>query len=127
MKHILVRCWWLALLVLVACGSSTVTQTNKTARYTVQMSLDQAAIGERTLTFTVTDASGAPADVDALVVAPVMRDMGMASPEMTATRVAAGRYEARGEPFSMQGQWHIDVRISAGGQEDTTSFAVNLQ
>ena len=127
MKHMLVRCWWLTLLVLVACGSPAVVQTNKTARYTVRMSLDRAAIGDRTIAFTITDASGAPADVDAVVVAPVMRDMGMASPEMTAARVGAGRYEVRGEPFSMQGQWHIDIRISAGGQEDTTSFAVNLQ
>jgi hypothetical protein len=113
--------------LLAGCGNSTVTQTNRTARYNVQMALDSAAIGQRTITFAITDLSGAPADVEAVVTSPVMRSMGMASPEMTATRTGPGRYEVRGEPFSMQGQWEIDVRISAAGQDDTTTFLVAIQ
>jgi hypothetical protein len=116
-----------ALSFLAACGPGAVTQTNKTERYTVQFSVDKPTIGARVFTIGVNDASGAPVTADQVVVAPVMREMGMASPEMVATPAGAGRYTAQGDSFSMLGEWQIEVRITAGGQDDTTTFIVMVQ
>lgn len=114
-------------LSLVACGQGPITQTNKTERYTVTMTIDRAQVGPRTVTIAVSDPAGAPADVELVVLAPVMTEMGMAEPELTAARVAPGRYEVRGEPFSMLGIWELNVRISAGGAEETTTFLVEVK
>jgi YtkA-like len=115
------------LLALAACGPGSITQTNRTERYSVQMTLDRAQVGPRIITIAVNDSSGAPATVDQVVVAPVMSDMGMAEPEMVAAQVGPGRYEIRDEPFSMLGIWELTVRITAGGQEDTTMFSVEVK
>jgi hypothetical protein len=117
----------LMLLALVACGPAGITQTNRTARYSVTMTIDAARVGQRTITIGVSDAGGAPTAVEQVVVAPVMQEMGMASPEMAAAQVAPGRYEVRGEPFSMLGAWQLNVRIVAAGQEDTTSFSLTVE
>ncbi len=55
-----------------------------------------------------------------------MRDMGMASPEITAQMVAPGRYEAKGELFNMLGTWELDVRVGAGGAEETAIFTFDV-
>lgn len=112
----------LLLVVLVGCGSSTIVQTTQTESYKVQMTLDRAALGDRTITFEINDLGGSPISDAEVVVAPVMRDMGMASPEMTATMVAPGRYEVKGRPFSMLGIWEFDLRISTGGGEQVATF-----
>ncbi|MDZ4720804.1 MAG: FixH family protein [Roseiflexaceae bacterium] len=114
------------MLLLAACGPTTVTQTNRTERYTVEMLIDGTKVGQRTIGINITDRDGKPVQADVVVVAPVMLEMGMASPEMPATATAPGRYEARGEPFSMLGKWQIDVRITAGGIEDKTTFMVEI-
>lgn len=117
----------LASLWLAACGPGGITQTNRTERYTVQMSIDRAQVGLRTVTIVINDQSGAPATVDQVVLAPVMSEMGMAEPEMVATQVGPGRYEIKDEPFSMLGVWELTVRIAAGGQEDATVFSVEVK
>jgi hypothetical protein len=122
---------WLALLplllALAACGTSGITQTAQTERYSVEMTLDSASFGERTATVAVNDRSGQPATVDQVVLAPVMDAMGMASPELTAQPTGTGRYQVKGEFFSMLGEWHVDVRVSAGGKDDTARFAFQVE
>jgi hypothetical protein len=112
----------LLLVVLVACGSSTIVQTTQTESYKVQMTLDRAALGDRTIMFEINDLGGSPISDAEVIVAPVMRDMGMASPEMSATMVAPGRYEVKGRPFSMLGIWEFDVRIDVNGNEQVATF-----
>jgi hypothetical protein len=112
----------LCCIALNACGANGgLTQTAQTERYSVQLSLDQAMAGKRTATLTVNDSGGQPVEAE-VVVAPVMREMGMASPEVTAQPLGAGRYRAADIEFSMAGEWELDVRISAAGSDDTTSF-----
>jgi hypothetical protein len=111
---------------LAACGPTPVTQTNQTARFQVTMTIDATKMGTRTIDLTITDRSGNPATVDQVLVAPVMREMGMASPEMVATSLGGGRYTLRGEPFSMIGIWQLDLLISADGQEDATTFTIEI-
>jgi YtkA-like len=129
MRRMLSGRWLLAIavvLALAACGGSGITQTNQTQHYKVQLTLDGTGFGERTATVDVTDLAGQPVAADQVVLAPVMRQMGMLSPEMTAQQVAPGRYQAKGEFFSMAGAWEVDVRISAGGQEEVSSFTFDV-
>jgi YtkA-like len=111
---------------LVACGSS-VTQTAQTERYTIEIMLDSASFGERTATIMVNDRSGQPAAVDQVVLAPVMVSMGMASPEITAQPSAPGRYQVKGDFFSMIGEWQMNVRVSAAGKDDMAHFLFQVQ
>jgi hypothetical protein len=115
------------LITLASCGSSGITQTVQTDRYTVTFTLDSAAFGERTGMIAVDDRSGQPAAVDQVVLAPVMDAMGMAAPELTAQPTAPGRYQVKGEFFSMIGEWHVDVRVSAAGKDDTARFMFQVQ
>jgi hypothetical protein len=112
--------------LLVGCGGSA-AQTAETGRYTVTFSLEGAGIGQRSAVIEVADREGRPATVDEVVLAPVMRDMGMASPEVRATPDGTGRYVARGDFFSMLGAWEIDVHIASGGVEETVSFPVRVE
>jgi hypothetical protein len=116
----------LAALVLASCGGSP-EQTAQTERYTVTFRLEGGGIGERRAVIGVTDREGRPAAVEAVVLAPVMRDMGMASPEAAATPDGPGRYVAQGAFFSMLGAWEIDVRISAEGRDDRATFSVQVE
>lgn len=122
----MILCGLLAAL-LGACGQSGITQTNKTERYTVVLVLDNAAMGMRTFTLNISDQAGAPVSAESVVIAPVMREMGMASPEVTAPMVEPGAYQVQADPFSMLGEWQLDVRIAAGGSEDTTTFTVEVK
>ena len=112
-------------LTLAACGS--ITQAAQTERYTIALTLDSASFGERTAMIAVDDRSGQPAPVDQVVVAPVMPAMGMAAPEMTAQATAPGRYQLKGEFFSMIGEWQVNVRVDAAGKEDTAQFVFQVQ
>ncbi len=114
------------LFTLAACGSG-ITQTAQTERYTIAITLDSASFGERTTTIAVDDRSGQPAAVDQVVLAPVMESMGMAAPELTAQPTAPGRYQVKGEFFSMIGEWQVNVRVSAAGKDDLARFLFQVQ
>jgi YtkA-like protein len=114
------------LFALAACGNG-ITQTAQTERYNIEITLDSASFGERTATIVVKDRSGQPAAVDQVVLASVMESMGMASPELTAQPTAPGRYQIKGEFFSMIGEWHVDVRVSAAGRDDIARFLFQVQ
>jgi hypothetical protein len=116
-----------ALAVLAACASGgQPPQTAQTARYSVQLSVEGAKLGDAAATVEVRDAAGQPAQVESVVVAPTMKSMGMASPEVTAQQVSPGRFRAEGITFSMLGDWELDVRVAAGGSEDTAMFKVQI-
>lgn len=111
-----------ALALLAGCGGSGVSQTVKTEHYSVQLSLDGTNFGEHTATIDVNDLAGKPVAADQVVISSLMQQMGMASPETTAQQIAPGRYQAKSELFSMAGEWRVDVRVSAGGSEETAQF-----
>jgi hypothetical protein len=110
--------------LLAACGGSGITQTAETDSYTVQLALDDTRFGERTATITVSARSGGPAQVDQVVIAPLMESMGMVTPEQAAQALGDGRYQAKGEFFTMLGEWEVDVRISRGGSDEVARFKV---
>jgi hypothetical protein len=116
---------FIAAVLLAACGAQG-AQTAQTERYTVSLRLEGAGVGEQVATIEVTDRQGRPVAADQVVIAPVMRDMGMASPEVAAQPVAPGRYTAGGLLFPMLGEWQLDVRVAAGGVEETVTFTVQI-
>ena len=119
-------CLLIALLAfLTACATSGgVAQTARTEHYMVQLNLDGVGFGERQATVEVRDAAGKPVAAQQVVLAPVMRQMGMAAPEALAHEIEPGRYQATGEFFSMSGEWDFDVRVSAGGSEEVANFKI---
>ena len=71
-----VRCLLIlaALVLLAACGgTSGVVQTVQTARYRVQLSVEEARIGNATAVIEVRDTIGQPVDVEGVVVAGLMQ------------------------------------------------------
>jgi hypothetical protein len=111
----------------VSCGGSGITQSLQTGSYTIQLSLDGADFNEHTATIEVRDRSNQPVDGARVVVAPLMEVMGMAAPEQTAQPLGGGRYQIKGSFFSMIGEWDFDVRVLAGGKEETARFKVQVQ
>jgi hypothetical protein len=126
LRRILILAALTSLALLAGCGGSGVTQTTKTEHYNVQLSLDGVDVGERTATITVNDFAGQPITADKVVLSTVMQQMGMAAPEMTAQMIAPGRYQAKGEFFSMVGEWRVDVRVSAGGNDEVADFRIQV-
>ena len=114
------------LLTLIACGGSGVTQNGQTAHDDIQLNLDGAGFGEHTATIEVDDHGGQPAVVDQVMLAPVMESHGMVVPDVTAQPAGAGRYQAKGEFFSMLGEWDMDVRVSAAGKEEVARFKIQV-
>jgi hypothetical protein len=117
----------LALLALAACGGSGYTQTAQTASYSVQLTLDGTDFNEHTATVEVHDQAKQPVENAQVVVTPIMEAMGMAAPEQTAQPLGAGRYQVKGEFFSMIGEWEFDVRVASGGNEEVARFKVPVQ
>lgn len=81
----------------------------------MQLTLDGIGFGQRTATIMVTDTSGQPVVANEVVLSPVMESMGMAAPETIAQPADPGDYEAKGEFFSMIGEWQVNVRVHVGG------------
>ena len=116
----------LMLLVLMACGGAA-PQSVQTESYTLTLRMSGAGLDSRTVTLDIVDGAGQPVRADSVVLAPIMRDMGMASPEVTLQPSGAGQYTASGPFFSMLGTWELDVRVTAGGTVETAVFAVAVQ
>ena len=109
---------------LSACVANGITQTSKTAHYTVQLVLDGTGFGERTAMIMVADTAGQPVVANEVVLTPVMESMGMVAPETIAQPTDPGDYQAKGEFFSMIGEWQLDVRVTVGGNEEVARFTV---
>ena len=107
--------------LLAACGDAAPAPTATPSGDTeVQVTLTTdpapARAGTVTLTFGVTDASGAPiTDADARVhVTGDMPSMGHGGLEGDATYTGEGHWQVRGR-LSMGGEWRITVRIERDG------------
>lgn len=118
-----------ALVMLAGCGGpGGYSQTLETASYRVQLSLDGTNFDAHTATIEVRDKSNQPVSDAQVVAAALMESMGMAAPEQTAQPLGSGRYQTKGEFFSMIGEWEFDVRITAGGRpEEIARFKVPVQ
>lgn len=81
---------------------------------------DPPAVGQNTLTLTVTDASGAAVTGATVVVDPQMPTHGHGSSEdPVITEVGAGVYTATPVTFQMPGAWEITVDATLGDDHGT--------
>lgn len=92
--------------------------------YAVELRSERPQVGVTVFELAVRNASGGPVDLDGVMVEAAMPVMGHATPPVTAVRIAAGRYQARGELFSMPGAWEVTVRLGATGETATATVAV---
>lgn len=104
--------------------AAEVSQTAQAGDLRVTVQLDQARPGLRVLGVLVEDAAGKPVDECAVRLRFSMPDMSMSPIVADAQRVSKGRFQARGQFFSMVGRWNMDTLLSCGGQpERQVSFA----
>ena len=115
----------LVVMCLTACGGNT-TFTQRTANYTVKLSFDRLAIGDRTATVEITDQSGQPISANTVTLAPTMLSMGMASPAVRAQPTSGGRYIGEKVLLSMAGEWEVDITIQAVKAIETARFTFTV-
>ncbi len=113
-------------LLLAACGGGGTTLTQQTQSYTIKLTLDTIAVGDRMVTVELADKAGRPIEAEQVMITPTMLSMGMASPEVTAQPAGGGRYQAEKVLVSMTGDWEMDVRVRANGADETARFTFNV-
>jgi hypothetical protein len=105
-------------------SAGPVQQVAETPNYKVQLNLDGTGLGPRTATIEVHRSNSQPLSDAQVVLMPMMRDMAMSSPKVTAEQRAPGQYQAQGEFFTMLGDWELDVQVRADGLDEIASFKV---
>ncbi len=86
-----------------------VAQTAAAGDLRVTLRIDDTIVGTRVIDVSVTDAKGQPADVSDLRLRFSMLDMNMGLSEIQAQPVGQGHFQARGQFFSMVGNWAIEA------------------
>ncbi len=116
----------IALLILTACASGG-PSTVQTLSYQVTLTLDERRIGEYPAIITIERREGMqPGPIESVSVVPMMRQHGMASPEVVAQQLPDGRYRADGLLFSMDGDWQIEVYIDRSDAREIATFQVRI-
>ena len=92
------------------------TQTVTVGDTRVAFLIDETNVGTRVLDVTVANAAGQPVDVSDLTLRFSMLDMNMGLSEIQAQPVGRGHFQARGQFFSMAGNWGVEVVLTRGDQ-----------
>ncbi len=115
-----------ALLFLVSCAAGG-PLTTQTLSYQVTLTLDERRVGEHPATITIERRDGVqPGPIESVSIVPMMRQHGMASPEVIAQPLPDGRYQADGLLFSMDGDWQIEVYIDRSDAREIAVFQVRV-
>ncbi|MFN8567131.1 MAG: LpqB family beta-propeller domain-containing protein [Kouleothrix sp.] len=86
-------------------------QTIRSGELNVTLRVDQQSIGDRVIEVTVKDPAGQPVEINELRLRFAMSDMNMGISEVVAQQVGSGRFQARGQFFTMAGNWAVDTVI----------------
>jgi len=114
-------------ILLSACGGPGFDQSAQTASYTITMQVDQTHLGDQNVTLTITNRDGQPVTADKVVLTPVMRSMGMASPDTIAQATGPGHYQAQQKiSFSMTGEWDIAVHVTVKNSTEIATFKIPI-
>jgi mono/diheme cytochrome c family protein/Tol biopolymer transport system component len=97
-------------------AANGVTQTVQAGELRVSLQMDDAAIGQRVADLKIADAAGKPVDVAAVRLRFSMIGMDMGATEIDAQPVGAGHYQARGQFFTMVGDWAIQATVMRDGK-----------
>jgi Tol biopolymer transport system component/mono/diheme cytochrome c family protein len=93
-----------------------VAQTAKAGDLSVTMRVDEAALGPRVIDLTVDNAAGQPVDIGGVRLRFAMTDMNMGNTEINAQAIGAGHFQARGQFFTMAGNWAVEATLLRDGQ-----------
>src|SRR5215211_2275349 len=93
-----------------------VAQTAKAGELSVTLRMDEAALGQRVVDLIVADAAGKPVDVGEVRLRFTMIGMDMGNSEINADPVSAGHFQARGQFFSMAGDWSVEATLLRDGK-----------
>jgi len=116
----------IATLILAACASGG-PSTVQTLSYNVTLTLDERRVGEYPAIITIERREGMqPGPIESVSIVPMMRQHGMASPEVVAQPLPDGRYRAEGLLFSMDGDWQIEVYIDRSDAREIATFQVRI-
>jgi len=96
--------------------ANSVTQTIKAGELSVALRMDEAAIGERVIDLIVTDAAGKPIDIGAARLRFAMVGMDMGATEIVPQPVSTGHFQARGQFFTMAGDWSVQATLLRDGK-----------
>jgi mono/diheme cytochrome c family protein/Tol biopolymer transport system component len=97
-------------------AASGVAQTAKAGDVSVTLRLDDTVLGQRVIDVMVSDSAGKPADVGAVRLRFAMADMDMGNSEIIAQPIGAGHFQARGQFFTMAGNWAVEATLLRDGQ-----------
>ncbi len=116
----------IAVLILATCASNG-PLTVQTLSYNVTLTLDERRVGEYPAIITIERREGTQSSpIESVSVVPMMRQHGMASPEVVAQPLPDGRYQADGLLFSMDGDWQIEVYIDRRDAREIAVFQVRI-
>src|SRR5215216_3846526 len=96
--------------------STGVAQTAKAGELSVTLRMDEAALGQRVVDLLVADAAGKPVDVGTVRLRFAMVGMDMGATEINADPVSAGHFQARGQFFTMAGDWSVEATLLRDGK-----------
>jgi len=94
------------------------------SHYSAEITLDNARPGVVEADVLVTGLKDRPRSVEAIWLSAVMPEMGHATPEVPAQQRETGRFQARGELFTMPGVWELAIRVQGTG--GTELITVNV-
>jgi Tol biopolymer transport system component/mono/diheme cytochrome c family protein len=93
-----------------------VAQTAQAGELSVTLRMDEAALGQRVVDLIVADAAGKPVDIGAVHLRFSMIGMDMGNIEINAQPVSAGHFQARGQFFTMAGDWTVEATLLRDGK-----------
>jgi Tol biopolymer transport system component/mono/diheme cytochrome c family protein len=97
-------------------SASGVTQTVQAGELGVSLRMDAAALGQRVVDLIIADSAGKPVDVAAVRLRFSMIGMDMGTTEIDAQPISAGHFQARGQFFTMAGDWAIEATLLRDGK-----------
>jgi mono/diheme cytochrome c family protein len=97
-------------------GTAGVAQTAQAGELSVTLRVDAAALGQRVIDLVVTDAAGKPVDIGAARLRFSMIGMDMGNIEIDTQSVGAGHFQARGQFFTMAGDWSVEATLLRDGK-----------
>jgi hypothetical protein len=117
----------LVLLALVGCSGISSSYVGESQNYTVRLRLDSATVGDRIVTLDVRDRAGQGTLLQKVVVVPMFRATGAASPEVTAVPQANDQYQAGPVVLNQAGEWNLVIRISGATGVEEATVVVQVQ
>jgi mono/diheme cytochrome c family protein/Tol biopolymer transport system component len=97
-------------------SSAGVAQTTKAGELSVTLRMDEAALGQRVVDLIIADAAGKPVDVGEVRLRFTMLGMDMGNTEIAAEPVDTGHFQARGQFFTMAGDWSVEATLLRDGK-----------